>query len=373
MKQVELHAPEAIHLIESPRPSPGPGELLVAVACVGICGSDLHAYHGRHPFVQLPIVPGHEFAGTVVEVGTNVRGFVPGQRVTVEPSLVCGLCYNCTHGRYNICEQLKVIGCQTPGAMGDYLAVPASKALHLPDDVTWDQAALVEPLAVAVHAVRIAQLWTGANLLILGAGAIGLMTLQAARAMGAGRVMISDLLQNRLDLAVELGADEVINPRTTDLALVLEEAFGPQRADVIIECVGVASTVRDAIRVARKGTRIVLAGVFEQEMPVNLGLVQDRELELVGILMYVNDDFPTALELIRDGKVKVEPLITHRFSLNQAVQAFATADSRKGALKVLIEVGKSTKPVKVRAGQMALPEGVAKSVPCLAKEPRNEQ
>jgi L-iditol 2-dehydrogenase len=165
------------------------------------------------------------------------------------------------------------------------------------------------------------------------------MTLQAAKAMGAGRVMISDLLQDRLDLALELGADEAINPRTIDLALVLEDAFGPQRADVIIECVGVASTVRDAIRVARKGTRIVLIGVFEQEVAMNLGLVQDRELELVGTLMYANDDFPIALELIRDGKVRVEPLITHRFSLDQAAQAFAAADSRKRALKVLIDVG----------------------------------
>ena len=340
MKQVELYAPENIRFIESPRPTPGPDELLVAVACVGICGSDLHAYHGRHPFIQLPIVPGHEFAGTVVKVGTNVRGFVPGQRVTVEPSLVCGLCYNCTHGRYNICEQLRVIGCQTPGAMGDYLTVPASKALHLPDDVTWDQATLIEPLAVAVHAVRVAQLRAGANLLILGAGTIGLMTLQAAKALGAGRVMITDLLQNRLDLALELGADEAVNPRTTDLATTLEEAFGPQRADAIIECVGVASTIRDALRLARKGTRIVLAGVFEQEVLVNLGLVQDRELELVGTLMYANDDFPTALELIQSGCVQAEPLITHRFPLAQAAEAFATADSRRDALKVLIEVTK---------------------------------
>ena len=340
MKQVELYAPENIRFIESPRPIPGPDELLVAVVCVGICGSDLHAYHGRHPFIQLPIVPGHEFAGTVAKVGTNVRGFAPGQRVTVEPSLVCGLCYNCTHGRYNVCEQLRVIGCQTPGAMGDYLTVPASKALHLPDDVTWDQAALAEPLAVAVHAVRVAQLRAGANLLILGAGTIGLMTLQAAKAMGAGRVMTTDLLQDRLDLALELGADEAVNPRTTDLAATLEETFGPQRADVIIECVGVASTIRDAIRLARKGTRIVLAGVFEQEVLVNLGLVQDRELELVGTLMYVSDNFPTALELIQSGRVQTEPLITHRFPLAQATQAFATADSRRDALKVLIEVMK---------------------------------
>jgi len=341
MKQVELYAPLDVRLIESPRPSPGPDEILVAVARVGICGSDLHAYHGRHPFIQLPVVPGHEFAGAVVEVGANVHDFVPGQRVTVEPSLVCGVCHNCTRGRYNICERLRVIGCQTTGALGEYLAVPASKTLLLPDSVTWDQAVMVEPLAVAVHAVRLARFQSvqpGANVLILGAGTIGLMTLQAARAFGAGRVMITDLIRNRLDLALELGADYAVDPSTTDLALALEQAFGPQRADVILECVGVAATARDAVRVARKGTRIVLAGVFEEEVPINLGLVQDRELELVGALMYAGDDFSTALELVRDGRVKVEPVITHRFPLEQAAEAFATADDRREALKVLVEV-----------------------------------
>ena len=338
MKQVELHAPEDIRLVEAPRPSPGPDELLIAVATVGICGSDLHAYHGRHPFIQLPVVPGHEFAGTVVEVGAEVCDFSPRQRVTVEPSLVCGVCYNCTHGRYNICEQLKVIGCQSPGAMAEYLAVPASKTLPLPDSVTWDQAAMVEPLAVAVHAIRVARLQPGAQLLILGAGTIGLMTLQAARAMGAGRAMITDLLQERLDLALELGADRAVNPSTTGLDVALEEAFGSQGADVIVECVGIAATAREAVRVARKGTRIVLAGVFEEEVPVNLGLIQDRELELVGTLMYANDDFSTALQLLADGEVKADPLITHRFPLDDAAQAFAIADSRKGALKVLVQV-----------------------------------
>ena len=342
MKQVELYAPESIRLIETPRPSPGLDELLIAVATVGVCGSDLHAYHGRHPFIQLPVVPGHEFAGTVVEVGSDIDDFVPGQRVTVEPSLVCGHCYNCTQGRYNICEQLEVIGCQTTGAMAEYVAVPAAKTILLPDDVTWDQAALAEPLAVGVHAVRVAQISPGANILILGAGTIGLMTMQAAKAMGAGRVMVTDLRQDRLNLALALGADEAIDPTTTDLAVRLEESLGPRRADVIIECVGVAATARDAIRVARKGTRIVLAGVFEEEVSVNLGLVQDRELELVGTLMYADDDFGTALELLRDGRAVAEPFITHRFSLEQAALAFATADSRENVLKVLIEVGETT-------------------------------
>jgi len=343
MKQVELHAPLDIRLIESPRPSPKPDEVLIAVARVGVCGSDLHAYHGRHPFIQLPVVPGHEFAGTVVEIGTEAAAsghdFALGQRATVEPSLVCNSCYNCTHGRYNICERLQVIGCQTAGALSEYVAVPASKVLPLPDNMTWDQAVMVEPLAVGVHGVGMARFQLGADVLILGAGTIGLMTLQAAKAFGARRVMITDLIQDRLDLAVRLGADYGVNPSATDLALALEQAFGPQRADVILECVGIAATAREAIRVARKGTRIVLAGVFEEEVTINLGLVQDRELELAGTLMYVGDDFPTALALVRDGKVQVEPLITHRFPLSQAAEAFATADDRLRALKVLVEVG----------------------------------
>ena len=338
MKQAELHAPLDVRIIESQKPSPKPDEILVAVARVGICGSDLHAYHGRHPFIELPIVPGHEFAGTVVETGANVHGFAPGQRVTLEPSLVCGECYNCTHGRYNICEKLQVVGCQTSGAMSEYLAVPASKTMGLPDDVTWDQAVMVEPLAVGVHAVRVARVQAGTNVLILGAGTIGLMVLQAAKALGAGQVMITDLIQDRLDLATKLGADHAVNPSRTDLAQALEAAFGPQRADVILECVGIAATARDAVRVARKGTRIVLVGVFEEEVLVNLGLVQDRELELVGTLMYVEDDFPTALELVRTGQVKVESLITHRFPLGQAAEGFAVADSRGAALKVVLEV-----------------------------------
>jgi L-iditol 2-dehydrogenase len=338
MKQVELYAPLDVRIIESKKPSPKPDEILVAVARVGICGSDLHAYHGRHPFIELPIVPGHEFAGTVAETGANVHGFAPGQRVTLEPSLVCGECYNCRHGRYNICEKLQVVGCQTSGAMSEYLAVPASKAMSLPDNVTWDQAVMVEPLAVGVHAVRVARVQAGTNVLILGAGTIGLMVLQAAKALGAGQVMITDLIQDRLDLATNLGADHAVNPSRTDLTQALEAAFGPQRADVILECVGIAATARDAVRVARKGTRIVLVGVFEEEVPVNLGLVQDRELELVGTLMYVEDDFPTALDLVRAGQVKVESLITHHFPLGQAAEGFAVADSRGAALKVVLEV-----------------------------------
>lgn len=338
MRQVELHAPEEIRLIKTPRPQPGPGEVRIAIAEVGICGSDLHAYHGRHPFITLPVVPGHEFAGLVNAVGEGVRDFAPGDRVTVEPSLVCGKCYNCRHGRYNICSNLRVIGCQTPGAMAEYIVVPAEKVLRLPDNVNWVQGALAEPLAVGVRAARRAEFEPGANVLILGGGTIGLMTLQAAKALGAGTVMVSELLPERLALAKELGADVVVNPSEVNLLDAVVETFGERRADVIIECVGVGATARDAIRVARKGTRIVIAGVFEQDVSVSMGLVQDHELELIGTLMYLNDDFPTALRLLAEGAAHAEPLVSHRFPLKEAAKAFEVADRRSGALKVLIDV-----------------------------------
>jgi L-iditol 2-dehydrogenase len=338
MRQVELCAPGEIRIREVPLPTPQPDELLIKVAQVGICGSDLHAFHGRHPFIELPVIPGHEFAGTVADVGASAGEFTVGQRITVEPSLICGECYNCAHGRYNICEKLQVIGCQTVGAMAEYLTVPASKTLMLPGEINWDQAVMAEPLAVAVHAVRVAGIASGTRVLVLGAGTIGLMVMQAAKALGAGSVVMTDLRDQRLALAAELGADHVVNPTSTALEDALESAYGQDRADVIIECVGVAATARDAVRVARKGTRIVLAGVFEEEVPINLGLVQDHELEIVGTLMYVGDDFATALALLGRGDVTVSSMISHRFPLSEAAQAFAVADSRQEALKVVIQV-----------------------------------
>ncbi|MBN1260360.1 MAG: alcohol dehydrogenase catalytic domain-containing protein [Anaerolineae bacterium] len=338
MRQVELSAPKSIRLLDVPRPTPGPGEVLIAVAAVGICGSDLHAYHGKHPFIRLPVVPGHEFAGAIAAVGPEVDAFSVGERVTVEPSLTCGDCYNCTHGRYNICEHLAVIGCQTTGAMADFIVAPADRVFLLPDAVTWEQGAMVEPLAVGIHAVKVAGFAPGASVLILGAGTIGLMTLQAAKAAGAGPVVVTDLLPARLDLALRLGADAAVNPAVSPLKESLEVALGPDRADVIIECVGVGATVRDAINVARKGTRIVLAGVFEELVSVPLGLVQDRELVLAGTLMYADDDFPEAISLLATGKVQAAPLVSHHFALEDAAQAFQAADQRDYALKVILDV-----------------------------------
>jgi L-iditol 2-dehydrogenase len=336
MKQVELCRPRDVRVIDSREPAAEPDELVIAVARAGICGSDLHAYHGRHPCIALPVLPGHEFAGTVVQVGDQVRGFSVGQRVTVEPSLVCGTCFQCTHGRYNICEQLRTIGCQTPGAMAEFIAVPASKTYPLPDNVDWEQATMTEPLAVAVRAVRAAQLRPGAKVLIMGAGTIGLLTMQAALASGANSVIIADLIDARLKLAVKLGAADIVNAATADVRSVVEDVFGEPRADVVFDCSGAPAAVREAIRTARSGTRVILAGIYCEEIAVEIAQVELRELTLVGSLMYVRDDFRTALSMIEKDTVRPSSLITHRYRLHEAAEAFATADNPAESVKVML-------------------------------------
>lgn len=336
MIQAKLIKPQQLTIAEVPKPSPKENEVLVEVNSCGICGSDIHAYYGKHPFISCPVVPGHEFSGTVAEVGEKVEKIKIGERVTVEPSLVCGHCYNCQIGRYNICKELKVIGCQSDGALAEYLSVPEEKIIPLPQELDFESACLIEPLAVAVHAVRKSNFKKGNRVLILGAGSIGLLILQVVKAYGVGWVAISDLLKHRLAMAKELGADDIIDISKRKAADSLREKFedGP---DLIFECVGVETTIREAIEIARKGTIIMMIGVYEKEVSIPLGLVQDRELELLGSLMYGNGDFKEAVRLIVEEKLKVKPLITHRFKLKETKEAYQAIE-KENSIKVLIQV-----------------------------------
>jgi L-iditol 2-dehydrogenase len=333
MRVVEIVAPGRVELRAAPLPSLGENEVLLGTRRVGICGSDVHAYHGRHPFISLPVRPGHELVGTVVEVGAAVCAPAIGDRVVVEPSVVCGACESCVSGRYNICDHLRVLGCQAPGGMADYVAVGADRVIPVPASLGDDDAVLAEPLAVAVHAARVGRIAPGDDVAILGAGTIGLLCLQIARSRGARRVVISDPMPSRRSLALELGADAAVDPTAGRPG-----GFGDP-FDVVMECVGVASTVRDAVAVARKGARIVLAGVFSAEVPVEVALIQDREIELLGTLMYTRRDFDDALRLLRDGMVGSAPLVTHEYPLEDAAVAYRVADSDASALKVVLALG----------------------------------
>lgn len=340
MLQAKLVAPEKIFFKKTKIPLLGEKEVLIKVKVCGVCGSDVHAYKGKHPFVYPPIVLGHEFSGVIYQIGTRVNSFSPGDRVIVEPNIVCGKCYNCLHGRYNICTNLKVVGCVGyDGAFAEYVAVPEKKVLRLPGNISFEKAALVEPVAVAVHAVRKAKQKINDVVVILGAGTIGLLVMQVARLAGAGKVIVTDVLDYRLKKAGELGADRLINPASQDLIKIIQEKYGRNEVDLIYDCVGIEETISQAIQIARKGIRIMVLGVPEEKIEVDLSLIQDRELEIVGSLMYVREDFKAAIDFIQKEKLKVKTLVTHHFKLKDVDKAFhLITDEKKEVLKVLIDV-----------------------------------
>ena len=337
MKAVCLTGTKQVELIEQPVPEPGPGEVVIAVERRGICGSDIHAYHGRHPFVHPPVVLGHEFAGRIARVGSGVEGFSEGERVTVEPSLVCGECHNCSIGRYNICDNLQVIGCQTDGGFADYVAVPAAKTIPMPDNITMAQGAMVEPLAVAYHALRVAEFEPGMRVVVLGAGTIGLCTLLALREQGADRIVVTDVLDQKLERASDLGADLVLRGDAEDAVEKARTFFG-RRADVVFDCVTNKTSIAQAVALAEKGGRVIVEGVPGGEVPVPLHLVQDREIELRGALMYLREDYKAAIDAISGGRADVDALITDQFPLDRVAEAFERIDEAPAeVVKVQIE------------------------------------
>ncbi len=236
MLQQVMTAPGQIQFQEVPVPQPQAGEVLIKIMEIGVCGSDIHVYHGEHPFTSYPVTQGHEVSGLVEQLGPGVTGLTLGQKVTIQPQVVCGQCWPCRNGKYNLCESLKVMGFQTTGVASHFFAVNAKKVTPLPDSMSLEEGAMIEPLAVAVHAVRRAGDVQGKDICVLGAGPIGILVAQAAKGMGAGRVMITDVSDLRLEKAKECGADYTVNTREKDFGQALVDFFGPDKADVIYDC-----------------------------------------------------------------------------------------------------------------------------------------
>lgn len=339
MKQAIMTEPGKIEFRQIEKPEISADEILMQTKRIGVCGSDIHVFHGLHPYTSYPVVQGHEVAGVVAEVGSNVDGFSVGDKITFTPQVTCGECYPCQHGMYHICETLKVMGFQTDGSGQEYFPLPAWNAIKLPDDFSLDHAALIEPISVAVHALKRGGDVQGKRVLVLGAGTIGNLTAQTAKAMGAEFVMITDVNEYKLAKAKACGIDFVINTAEEDLDQAIATHFGPTKADLILECVGVQPTVDQAIENARKGTTIVIVGVFGEKPTVDLGLVQDRELSLVGTLMYKKSDFEKGVELISTGKMCLDNLVTHRFKFDQYLDAYHTIEESNGEyMKVMIDL-----------------------------------
>jgi 2-desacetyl-2-hydroxyethyl bacteriochlorophyllide A dehydrogenase len=313
-------------------PAPGPDEALVRTLVAGVCGSDLHAARGRHPFVSLPYRPGHEVVGVIEAGGT------PGQRVIVEPDLPCWACKMCTSGRENLCENLQFFGCgYAQGGMADYFTLAANRLRPVPDVLDDHTAALIEPLSTPVHAVRLAGDVAGRSVAILGAGTIGLFTLAVLRAHGAGKVVSTDPNLAKRERAEALGADATIDARTPDVAGQVRKVLGGS-ADIVFDCVAVQSSVDQAIAIADKGGTVVVVGVPATEVTVPLPIVQDHQIRIQGSATYLPEDYAESAGLLRRGAVRTADFVTATRPLDQVAEAFELAASGQH-VKVLVTVG----------------------------------
>ncbi len=338
MKQAVMLAPGEIEIRNVPVPSPGSGEVLLRIQRIGVCGSDVHVYHGKHPYTGYPVVQGHEFSAVVETLGEGVTGFSPGMKVTSMPQIVCGECAPCRRGDYHICDKLKVQGFQAPGCAQELWATAADTLVPLPETFTFEQGAFVEPAAVAVHAVARAGQVRGKRVVVLGAGPIGNLVAQVAHGEGA-EVLITDLSDYRLEIARQCGLPGTSNARQETLAQAAARVFGADGFDAAFECVGVEPTITAAIETIQKGGTLVIVGVFGDKPRVDLGLVQDRELNLHGTLMYQRQDYTRAVEMIASGVVATDPLMSKHFPLDEYLAAYRFIDAQgDNVMKVFIDI-----------------------------------
>jgi L-iditol 2-dehydrogenase len=343
MKAAVLHRPGEIRVEQRQVPEPGPGEVLVRVRAVGVCGSDVHYYkEGRigRRVVEKPLILGHECAGEVVALGSGVSHLRIGSRVALEPGVPCRRCRFCMSGRYNLCPDVTFMA--TPpvdGAFVEYIAWPADFTYPLPENLGYAEGALMEPLAVGMHAVRRARLVPGCTVLVLGGGPIGQLALQAAKAAGAGRVILTELEEGRLAMARSLGADVALDLRTTPMAEALAEITDGEGPDLVIEAAGTVETVRQGIELVRRGGTVVWIGLPGTDpCPVSVLQAINKEMDILGIYRYANV-YPDAIRLAASGKIDLAPLVTHRFPLEDTRQALDTVVEQKAsALKVLVEI-----------------------------------
>jgi L-iditol 2-dehydrogenase len=327
---------------EVPVPKPGPGEVLLQVARVGVCGSDLAILRGKHPYARPPLVLGHEVSGVVCQLGPDGEGPPPGTRVTVIPHLVCGQCRACRAERYNLCNRLRCLGAQADGAHAEYLVMPAEMVLPLPEGMSLADGALVEPAAVAYHGIRRAEIRPEDRVLVIGAGPIGAFAAQAARALGARAVYVADLLESRLALARQLGADGTIDTSRESLAEGLTRlGLDPAEIDVFADCVGGAGAVLDqCLALANRGSRLVMLGVLgtDYHLP-HLPDFVEHELTLLGTTMYTPRDYREVLALLAAGQIRTEGIITHRYPLERAPEVLAAMEAHRDRYFKVLLVG----------------------------------
>lgn len=341
MRAIVLEEPKKLVLNQLEIPEPGENEVLIRVKAVGLCGSDIHYYeHGKIGdfIVEEPIILGHEASGEIVKVGKNVVHLQKGQRVTIEPGATCGKCEHCQNGRYNLCEEVEFLA--TPpydGAFCEYVVMRSDLVFPIPDQMSYETAALIEPFSVGLHAVSRGNLQEGETVLILGMGPIGLMTAAAAKLHGAGTVIGVDLEDSRLEKAKEMGATHVINVRTDSVDDKIMEYTNRRGVDVAIETAGSPAALKSMISAVRRGGIAVIVGMSpEDESPLNIAQIINKEIDVKGVFRY-HHTYPRAIELLASGKVNIERMITDSYELEQAEEAFEKSiHDKRNTLKMMI-------------------------------------
>jgi L-iditol 2-dehydrogenase/threonine 3-dehydrogenase len=329
IKHVEAEMPKIEH----------PDEILIKIERIGICGSDVHVFHGQHPATPYPVVQGHEYCGIVQSVGDKVTKVRPGMKVTARPQLVCGVCNPCRRGQYNVCQELKVQGFQAPGVAQDYFIVPEDRIVALPDSFTLEQGAMVEPVAVGAHSTNRASSLEGKNVVVSGAGTIGNLVAQFAKARGAKKVLISDMSSYRLDIAKKCGIDCTLNIRETPFEEGVKQCFGSEGFQVGLEAAGVQASLDSLVANVEKGGDIVIIGVYAKNPVVNMFHVGEHELNIYGSMMYRHEDYLTAVKMIAEGKIKLEPLVSKHFPLEQYYEAYKFIEQQgEKSMKVMIDL-----------------------------------
>lgn len=338
MKASRFLGNKTFAVTDLPTPHAGPGELVLRNQVCGVCGTDLHIYHGEpgSADVNPPVVLGHEYSGEVVEVGEGVTGFAVGDHVTVDPNIYCGHCAYCQNGKKQLCPSMEAIGVTRDGGFAQYSRIPASQAFKLEPTVPWEAAAMAEPLACCLHGIDLAGIQVGDKVCVVGGGAIGLLMVQLAKLSGASQIVLSEPNEKRRQVGLQLGANAALDPTRPDAQEAFAQVLGGG-ANVVIECVGNVPAVKSAFQFAGKGATVLLFSVPKVDATFDLPLfdVYKKELTIKG--SFVNPDtHARAVALINSGKVDFDPIITHRFTLDQLPEAIAMQMS-DASIKVVVE------------------------------------
>jgi L-iditol 2-dehydrogenase len=342
MKALLLSEYGRLEMVEVPMPRPGPDEVLIRVKACGICGSDVHGYDGGSGRRIPPIVMGHEASGTIAALGAAVTRVHDGQKVTFDSTLYCGECEYCRRGEMNLCDRREILGVsipefRRPGAFADYVVVPQRVLYPVPDNVSFEEAAMVEPLAVAVHAVAISELPKGGTALVVGAGMIGLLVLQALREAGCSNIIVSDIDDTRLKLAAGLGATVTLNAKTSDVPAEIKKHTGGTGVDVALEAVGSTPTIKTAIESVRKGGTVTLIGNVTSHAEIPLQMVVGRQIRLQGSAAS-NGEYPKCIDMLARGAVQLKPLISMVAPLQDGAQWFKRLHDREpNLMKVILK------------------------------------